>query len=91
MQTGLFRPEGRRALITGSTQGIGLALAYGLANAGATIVLNGRDERRVAGAAEKMRADGFAAECAAFDVTQQAAVVDAVGTASNANAEPSTS
>ena len=78
MQTGLFRLEGRRALITGSTQGIGLALAYGLANAGATIVLNGRDERRVAGAAEKMRADGFAAECAAFDVTQQAAVVDAV-------------
>ncbi len=74
----LFRLDGRRALITGSTQGIGLALAYGLAGAGATVVLNGRDERRVAAAAEKMRADGCAAECAVFDVTQQAAVVEAI-------------
>ena len=76
--TKLFRLDSRRALITGSTQGIGLALAYGLAGAGAAIVLNGRDAQRVSAAAEKMRADGFAAECAAFDVTQQAAVVDAV-------------
>lgn len=74
----LFRLDGRRALITGSTQGIGLALAYGLAGAGATVVLNGRDERRVAAAAEKMRADGCAAECAVFDVTQQAAVAEAI-------------
>lgn len=74
----LFRLDGRRALITGSTQGIGLALAYGLAGAGATVVLNGRDAQRVAAAAEKMRADGCAAECAVFDVTQQAAVVEAI-------------
>ncbi|MFT3961607.1 SDR family oxidoreductase [Propionivibrio sp.] len=74
----LFRLDGRRALITGSTQGIGLALAYGLAGAGATVVLNGRDAERVAAAAEKMRADGCAAECAAFDVTQQAAVAEAI-------------
>lgn len=78
MQAGLFQLDGRRALITGSTQGIGLALAYGLARAGATVVLNGRDPQRVAAAAEKMRADGFAAECAAFDVTQQAAVIEAI-------------
>ncbi len=74
----LFRLDGRRALITGSTQGIGLALAYGLAGAGATVVLNGRDAERVAAAAEKMRADGCAAECAAFDATQQAAVAVAI-------------
>lgn len=37
---------GRRALITGSTQGIGLALAYGLARSGASIVLNGREPQR---------------------------------------------
>ena len=78
MQAGLFQLDGRRALITGSTQGIGLALAYGLARAGATVVLNGRDEQRVKAAAEKMRADGVTAECAAFDVTRQAAVVEAV-------------
>ena len=78
MQAGLFQLDGHRALITGSTQGIGLALAYGLARAGATVVLNGRDEERVKATAEKMRADGFTAECAAFDVTRQATVVEAV-------------
>jgi gluconate 5-dehydrogenase len=78
MQEGIFQLNGRRALITGSTQGIGLALAYGLARSGATIVLNGRDPQRVAAAAEKMRADGFSAEGAAFDVTQQNSVIEAV-------------
>ena len=39
----LFDLTGRRALITGSGQGIGLALATGLAQAGATVVLNGRN------------------------------------------------
>ena len=38
-----FDLTGRRALITGSGQGIGLALARGLAAAGAEVVLNGRD------------------------------------------------
>ena len=76
--TELFNLHGRRILITGSTQGIGLALAYGLAGAGATIVLNGRNEARVKAAAEKMIADGFAAEYAVFDVTQQAAVIEGV-------------
>ena len=38
-----FDLSGRRALITGSTRGIGLALAGGLGRAGASIVLNGRD------------------------------------------------
>ncbi len=74
----LFDLNGRRALITGSTQGIGLALSYGLARAGARIVLNGRDEARVRAVAEKMVAEGFAADHAAFDVTDQAAVSAAV-------------
>ena len=43
MSLSLFDLAGRRALITGSSQGIGLALAEGLAAAGAAIVLNGRD------------------------------------------------
>ncbi|KMK68988.1 short chain dehydrogenase [Puniceibacterium sp. IMCC21224] len=38
---------GRRALVTGSSQGIGLTLARGLARAGAAVVLNGRDANRV--------------------------------------------
>ena len=75
MNNPLFDLSGRRALITGSTQGIGLSLAYGLAGAGATVVLNGRDEARVQAAAEQMRSQGFKAEAAAFDVTDQAAVL----------------
>ena len=78
MENKLFSLDNRRALITGSTQGIGLALAYGLARSGATIVLNGRDETRVRQAAEQMRADGFNAEIAAFDVTDRAAVIAGV-------------
>jgi len=78
MQNTLFNLDKRRALITGSTQGIGLALAYGLARSGATIVLNGRDEMRVRKAAEQMRADGFKAEFAVFDVTDQSAVIAGV-------------
>jgi gluconate 5-dehydrogenase len=74
----LFDLSGRRALITGSSQGIGLALAHALAAAGATVVLNGRDATRIAAAAETLTAGGFPAEIAAFDVTDRAAVAEAV-------------
>ncbi len=74
----LFDLSGRRALITGSTQGIGLALAYGLARSGATVVLNGRDEARARAAAEEMIADGYKAEYAAFDVTSQTSVQEGI-------------
>jgi gluconate 5-dehydrogenase len=59
-------------LITGSSQGIGLALAHALAAAGATVVLNGRREDRVTAAAAVMRAGGFPVETAIFDVTDRA-------------------
>jgi len=39
--------EGKRALVTGSTAGIGLAIAQGLANEGAAVIVNGRTEKRV--------------------------------------------
>ena len=78
MQDTLFSLDNRRALITGSTQGIGLALAYGLARSGASVVLNGRDETRVRKAAEKMIVDGFKAEHAVFDVTEQREVIAGV-------------
>lgn len=74
----LFDLTGRRALITGSGQGIGLALARGLGGAGATVVLNGRDEAKLARAADALRAAGVAVELAAFDVTDQAAVLAGV-------------
>lgn len=74
----LFDLTGRRALVTGSSQGIGLALARGLAEAGASVVLNGRDPAKLARAAEAFRAAGLAAEIAAFDVTDSAAVAAGV-------------
>ena len=74
----LFDLTGRRALVTGSSQGIGLALARGLAGAGAAVVLNGRDCAKLDRATEALGRDGLAAETAAFDVTDAAAVEDGV-------------
>jgi gluconate 5-dehydrogenase len=65
----LFDLTGRRALITGSSQGIGLALARGLAEHGASVVLNGRDATRLRAAEQALRADGFDVQALAFDVT----------------------
>lgn len=71
----LFDLTGRLALVTGSSQGIGLALARGLAQAGAAVVLNGRDTEKLGRAAATLRGEGLAAiETAAFDVTDSQAV-----------------
>ncbi|ORE98930.1 SDR family oxidoreductase [Aurantimonas sp. 22II-16-19i] len=78
MSLSLFDLTGRRALITGSSQGIGLALAKGLAGAGAEIVLNGRDAAKLAGAAESLREAGGKVSELVFDVTDHAGVRAAV-------------
>lgn len=74
MGIGLFDLTGRRALVTGSSQGIGLALAKGLASAGAEVVLNGRDSAKLAEAAAQMPG----ARSLAFDVTRHDEVRAAV-------------
>jgi gluconate 5-dehydrogenase len=74
----LFDLTGRTALITGSSAGIGYAIAGGLASAGARIVLNGRDPAKLARAAETLRAQGAIVLTTAFDVTDGAAVTGAV-------------
>jgi gluconate 5-dehydrogenase len=78
MSLDLFKLDGRRALITGSSGGIGLALAEGLAKAGAKVVLNGRNAERVASAAGPLRAKGLDVAEMAFDVTDSKAVEAAV-------------
>ncbi|GHF37839.1 gluconate 5-dehydrogenase [Deinococcus metalli] len=70
----LFDLTGRRALITGSSGGIGLELARGLAQHGAAVVLNGRTAARVTGAVDALRAEGLDATPAVFDVTDEAQV-----------------
>lgn len=70
----LFNLEGRTALITGSSQGIGLALATALGNAGARVVLNGRSSSSLEASAEQLRAAGIQVDTEVFDVTDAEAV-----------------
>jgi len=74
----LFDLSGRIALVTGSSAGIGLALARGLGLAGAHVVLNGRQPDRVAHAAQKLRDEGASISEMAFDVTDSTAVRAAI-------------
>ncbi|MFG1373918.1 SDR family oxidoreductase [Xanthobacter oligotrophicus] len=78
MSLQLFDLSGKRALVTGSGQGIGLSLAEGLGRAGARVVINGRDHDKLARAAEQLSAQGIAVEMSAFDVTDPKAVAAAV-------------
>jgi gluconate 5-dehydrogenase len=73
-----FRLDGRVALVTGSSTGIGLSLARGLAQAGATVVLNARNAARLNDTAGALRAEGLAAQARAFDVTDVRAVDAAI-------------
>jgi gluconate 5-dehydrogenase len=73
--TNLFDLTGRLALVTGSSRGIGLTLATGLASAGARVVLHGRDEAALAAAAASVTtATGAVADTIAFDLTDADAV-----------------
>lgn len=74
----LFDLSGRRALITGSSQGIGYALALGLAEHGASIIINGRNAQKAEAAAEMIRSHGGHAVSAAFDVTEAEAARTAI-------------
>jgi gluconate 5-dehydrogenase len=71
----LFDLTGRLALITGSSRGIGRAIAEGYLAAGARVIINGRDKEAVAAA---VKALGSSAIAAPFDVTSSAAVEAAV-------------
>ncbi len=73
-----FDLSGRVALVTGSSAGIGLALARGLAGAGATVVLNARNPGKLQASAQALRDQGATVHALAFDVTEALAVADAV-------------
>lgn len=70
-----FDLDGRTALVTGSSQGIGRTLAEGLARAGATVIVHGRDAAKAARAGDEIAAvSGRDVRTAVFDVTDPAAV-----------------
>ena len=77
MTLSLFDLSGRTALVTGSSRGLGRAIAEGMAKAGARLIVNGTDPARVETAIAEFRSAGHLAEGVAFDVTDEAAVVRA--------------
>ena len=78
MMSDLFSLAGKIVLVTGASRGLGRAMAASMAAAGGHVVLNGRDRAALAGAAAPMRAAGGSVEIAAFDVTDEGAVKDAI-------------
>jgi len=70
----LFDLTGRTALVTGSSQGIGLALARALVQAGASVVLNGRDALKLEAAAASLAELGGRVITSVFDVTDADAI-----------------
>jgi gluconate 5-dehydrogenase len=76
-----FSMTGRVALVTGSSRGLGLAMATSLAQAGALVVLNGRHNETLEAQATALRAKGWKADVSAFDVSDGAAgqaAIDAI-------------
>ena len=73
-----FQLKGKLALITGSSAGIGFALARALGEAGSHVILNGRNSDKVAAAAEALQAEGLQVSQSVFDVTNAQSVASAV-------------
>ncbi|PQJ75279.1 gluconate 5-dehydrogenase [Polaribacter gangjinensis] len=78
MSINLFDLTGKTALITGGIHGLGMAMAKGLGNAGATIVVNNNSEEALIDAIAEYKACGFKAFGYVFDVTKENEVFDAI-------------
>lgn len=76
--TELFSLKGKRALITGGTHGLGMAMAKALGRAGATLVINGHSPDRLEKALAEYKSAGLQATAKLFDVTRDEQVDDAV-------------
>lgn len=78
-RTPSFRLDGKRALVTGAGRGIGLGLAAALAEAGAAVTLCARTKSEIEAGAEAIQAEGGKADALVLDVTDTAAVRQAIG------------
>jgi gluconate 5-dehydrogenase len=76
----MFRLDGKVALITGSTRGLGFAMAEAMVSAGAHVVINGRSEDSVTATAAELDLDGRSASGIVFDVADIDAAIAAVDT-----------
>ena len=75
---GYFDLDGRVALVTGASRGLGLAMAEALAHAGASVTLNGRHSNTLKAATDRIHDRGFIAEASVFDVTDHHATDAAI-------------
>jgi gluconate 5-dehydrogenase len=74
----MFSLNGRVALVTGASRGLGFAMAKALGKAGAAVVINSRSSGDLDKAAALLKQDGVAATALPFDVADEKAAVDAV-------------
>ncbi len=79
----LFSPDGEVALVTGGTHGLGMAVATALAEAGATLVINGHSADRLEKALKIYRDKGIDAKGYLFDVTDERQVAESVARIEN--------
>ena len=82
---GLFSLEGKVALVTGSSKGLGKGMAIGLAQAGAHVLINSRNKEECQAVAQEIISLGCKASEASFDVVDEAAVVDNVAALAEAH------
>jgi gluconate 5-dehydrogenase len=78
VNTNLFDLKDCRILVTGSNGGIGYTIAQGLAQHGASLILNGRDEQKLERTAQNLRTQGFQVETSRFDVTVESEIEAAI-------------
>lgn len=74
----LFNLSGKRVLITGGTHGLGMAMAKGLASAGAELIINGHSPDKMEAALADYKQAGYKASGYLFDVTQQEVVRESI-------------
>jgi len=74
----VFSLDGKVALVTGASRGLGWAMAQSLAKAGATVLINGRDAATLAQRVDDLKRAGLKGEAAAFDVTDERACADCI-------------
>lgn len=78
MSLSLFNLTGKRALITGGTQGIGFSIAKGLGEAGASLAINARNSEKLNHCIQQFNSLGIDATGALFDVTNAESVKEAI-------------
>ncbi len=74
----LFNLTGKRALITGGTHGLGMAMAKGLAQAGAELIINGHSPEKMQAALAQYESKGYRATGYLFDVTNDKEVAEQI-------------